>query len=245
MRAIIDGKAVEFDKGTAWKALISQPGALGVSVGGSTLSLNAPAQDGAQAHALTYADEEGRRIYERTLQLRFLAAAQKVIPGRRVRFEHSFGDGVFVRLPKTTVCLLYTSPPQQGTWTALWCVGAALPLARLADEHLRAAGQGETALLSAFLRAVLLAASAFCGLAWMAGAAALCALPAMTLACAVAGRPFAVPNAAAVARMPVAALRALLCPCLLYTSASTPPSRRRTRGPSSSRKPWPWAACGC
>ena len=33
----------------------------------------------------------------------FLAAAQKVIPGRRVRFEHSFGDGVFVRLPKTTV----------------------------------------------------------------------------------------------------------------------------------------------
>ena len=48
MRAIIDGKAVEFDKGTAWKALIKQPGALGVSVGGSTLSLNAPAQDGAQ-----------------------------------------------------------------------------------------------------------------------------------------------------------------------------------------------------
>ena len=107
---------------------------------------------------------------------------------------------------------LFAEPPQQGTWTALWCVGAALPLARLADEHLRAAGQGGTALLSAFLRAVLLAASAFCGLAWMAGAAALCALLALTLACAVAGRPFAVPNAAAVARMPVAALRALLCP---------------------------------
>ena len=63
---------------------------------------------------------------------------------------------------------LFAEPPQQGTWTALWCVGAALPLARLADEHLRAAGQGGTALLSAFLRAVLLAASAFCGLAWMA-----------------------------------------------------------------------------
>ena len=36
---------------------------------------------------------------------------------------------------------LFAEPPQQGTWTALWCVGAALPLARLADEHLRAAGQ--------------------------------------------------------------------------------------------------------
>ena len=103
MRAVIDGKAVEFDKGTPWRALVKQPGALGVSVGGSTLSLNAPARDGAQARVLTYADEEGRRIYERTLELMFLAAAQKVIPGRRVRFEHSFGDGIFVRLPKTTV----------------------------------------------------------------------------------------------------------------------------------------------
>ena len=103
MRAVIDGKTVGFDQGTPWKALIAQKGALGVSVGGTTLSLNAPAQDGAQAHALTYADEEGRRIYERTLELMFLAAAQKVIPGRRVRFEHSFGDGIFVRLPKTTV----------------------------------------------------------------------------------------------------------------------------------------------
>ena len=54
MRAVIDGKAVEFDKGTPWRALVKQPGALGVSVGGSTLSLNAPARDGAQAR-----DEDG------------------------------------------------------------------------------------------------------------------------------------------------------------------------------------------
>ena len=67
VRAEIDGRIVEFDKGTPWKALVRQPGALGVSVGGSTLSLNAPARDGAQAHALTYADEEGRHIYEHAL----------------------------------------------------------------------------------------------------------------------------------------------------------------------------------
>ena len=103
MRAQVGGKTVEFAQGTPWKELIATPGALGVSVGGSTFSLDAPAQDGVQAHVLTYADEEGRRIYERTLELMFLAAAQKVIPGRRVRFEHSFGDGIFVRLPKTTV----------------------------------------------------------------------------------------------------------------------------------------------
>ena len=103
MRAEIDGKTVEFELGTTWRELVSTPGALGVSVRGRTLSLNAPAQDGAQAHILTYADEEGRRIYERTLRLMFLAAANRVIPGRRVRFEHSFGDALFVRLPKTTV----------------------------------------------------------------------------------------------------------------------------------------------
>ena len=90
------------------------------------------------------------------------------------------------------------------------CTGTALPLARLADEHLRAAGQGETAALSALLRAALLAGGAFCGLAWLAGAAAISALVALTLACAVGGNPFAAPNAAAVARQPAAALRALL-----------------------------------
>ena len=146
------------------------------------------------------------------------AAAQEVSPSR---VRGAWTGALLASLLLALAAYLYgpavwtwllAAPPQQGTWTALWCVGAALPLARLADEHLRAAGQGETALLSAFLRAVLLAASAFCGLAWMASAAALCALLAMTLACAVAGRPFAVPNAAAVARMPVAALRALLCP---------------------------------
>ena len=146
------------------------------------------------------------------------AAAQEVSPPR---VRGAWTGALLVSLLLALAALLYgpavwtwllAAPPEQGTWTALWCVGTALPLARLSDEHLRAAGQRETAALSAFLRAVLLAASAFCGPAWMAGAAALCALLALTLACAVAGRPFAVPNAAAVARMPVATLRALLCP---------------------------------
>ncbi len=103
MRAILDGKTVEFEMGTAWKDLVEGQQALGVSVQGRTLSLATAAQDGVQAHVLTYHDEEGRRIYERTLQMVFLVAANRVIPGRRVRFEHSFGEGLFVRLPKTTV----------------------------------------------------------------------------------------------------------------------------------------------
>lgn len=97
MRAILDGKTVEFEMGTAWKDLVEGQQALGVSVQGRTLSLATAAQDGVQAHVLTYHDEEGRRIYERTLQMVFLVAANRVIPGRRVRFEHSFGEGLFVR----------------------------------------------------------------------------------------------------------------------------------------------------
>ena len=43
-------------------------GALGVSVQGRTESLNARVEEYAFARTLTYADEEGRRIYERSLQ---------------------------------------------------------------------------------------------------------------------------------------------------------------------------------
>ena len=42
MRAVLDGKTVEFTPGTAWRAVVSDPRALGVSVQGRTLSLAAP-----------------------------------------------------------------------------------------------------------------------------------------------------------------------------------------------------------
>ena len=103
MQTSIDAKTVQFEPGATWASLIEEPGALGVSVRGRTLSLREEALADVEAHVLTYRDEEGRRIYERTLQLVFLAAAERVIPGRRVRFEHSFGEALFVRLPKTTV----------------------------------------------------------------------------------------------------------------------------------------------
>ena len=77
---------------------------------------------------------------------------------------------------------------------------------------LRAAGQGETAALSAFLRALLLTGAAFCGLDWMAGAAALSAFVAMGMATAVGRAILSAPNAAAIVRMPAATPRALLYP---------------------------------
>ena len=107
---------------------------------------------------------------------------------------------------------LLAAPPPRDVWRSLWVIGATLPLARLADEDLRAAGQGETAALSAFLRALLLTGAAFCGLDWMAGAAALSAFVAMGMAAAVGRAILSAPNAAAIVRMPAATLRALLYP---------------------------------
>lgn len=71
---------------------------LGVCVQGRTYSLNDPAEEYAHARILTYADEEGRRIYERSLQLLFLTAAHRVRPDAHVRIEHSFGQGLYINL---------------------------------------------------------------------------------------------------------------------------------------------------
>ena len=71
---------------------------LGISVQGRTYSLDDPAEEYAHASVLTYADEEGRRIYERSLQLLFLTAVHRVDASKHVRIEHSFGQGIYIDL---------------------------------------------------------------------------------------------------------------------------------------------------
>lgn len=78
-------------------------GALGVLVGGRTESLIDPVREYAFARTLTYADEEGRRIYERSLQFVFLTAAHRLYPGERVRIRHSFAQGLYIDLPSVPV----------------------------------------------------------------------------------------------------------------------------------------------
>ena len=53
----------------------------------------------ASLHPLTIADEEGRRIYERSLRFVMLLAISRLYPGQRVRIEYSVAQGVYVRLP--------------------------------------------------------------------------------------------------------------------------------------------------
>ncbi len=100
MKLKLNGKDVECPGGTTYLELIREnglaEGALGVAIKGATISLCAEAEGGAEARIVTYGEEEGRRIYERTLQFVLLAAVKRVMPDARVRIEHSFGQGLYV-----------------------------------------------------------------------------------------------------------------------------------------------------
>ena len=105
MRLKLNGQEIECAGGTTWQALLRElPPAeparqpLGISVQGRTYSLAEIAEGGADARTITYFDEEGRRIYERSLQFLFLAALRREYPEARARIEHSYGQGLYIRI---------------------------------------------------------------------------------------------------------------------------------------------------
>ena len=67
---------------------------LAVQAGGLPEGLSLPAEG--DAAALTYRDEEGRRVYERSLRFVLLLAASRILPGAHLRIENSYGSGVLV-----------------------------------------------------------------------------------------------------------------------------------------------------
>ena len=101
----LDGYEISCNEGISWQEAVGlmpekrrplRP--LGVSVLGRTYSLRDPAEEYAHAKILTLRDEEGRRIYERSLQLLFITAAHRVDASARVRIEHSYGHGLYIGL---------------------------------------------------------------------------------------------------------------------------------------------------
>lgn len=96
------------DGSEQWRDLLKKlpdggAGALGVCIQGRTYSLAAQVEEYAYARILTYADEEGRRIYERSLQFLFLAAVGRLYPDACVRIEHSFGQGLYISVSGVAV----------------------------------------------------------------------------------------------------------------------------------------------
>lgn len=74
-------------------------GTLAALSGGIVVELNDPVRLDCNLSPLTLADEEGRRIYERSLRFVMLLALRRLYPAAQVRIEYSVGYGVFVRLP--------------------------------------------------------------------------------------------------------------------------------------------------
>ena len=104
MTIIIDGRPLEAQESAQYRDLMparypEQPRrALGVSVRGKTLPLNARAEEGVEAETLTYLDEEGARIYERSVRFVLLLAIRELYPEARVRMENTTQTGLYARL---------------------------------------------------------------------------------------------------------------------------------------------------
>ncbi|MBQ7138804.1 MAG: nucleoside kinase [Clostridia bacterium] len=74
-------------------------GVLAVQQGGRVLELTDIVTRDGELHPLTLRDEEGRRIYERSLRFVLLLAFRRLMPGQRVRIEYSVGGGVYLHTP--------------------------------------------------------------------------------------------------------------------------------------------------
>ncbi|MFH1512638.1 MAG: nucleoside kinase [Bacillota bacterium] len=72
--------------------------ALCVMRGGDSLSLNEPLRESCVLKPLTYHNEEGRRVYERSLRFLLLLAMRRLFPQKRVRILNSVGYGVYLRV---------------------------------------------------------------------------------------------------------------------------------------------------
>ena len=104
----LNGIEMECTGSERWQDLLERlpdggAGALGVCIQGRTYSLAAAVEEYAYARILTYADEEGRRIYERSLQLLFLTAVSHLYPGAHVRIQHSFGQGLYIDMEHAVI----------------------------------------------------------------------------------------------------------------------------------------------
>ena len=98
------GVTREMEQGTAVIAClhalgVESAGVLAVQQGGRVLELTDSLTRAGEIRLLTLADEEGRRIYERSLRFVLLLAFRHLMPGQQVRIEYSVGGGVFLHTP--------------------------------------------------------------------------------------------------------------------------------------------------
>ncbi len=104
MKFIYQNQSVEMEAGsTVMQCLhaldVPMAGVLAVQMGGRVLELTDAVSHGGVIVPLTLKDEEGRRIYERSLRFVLLLAFRRLMPGQAVSIEYSVGGGVFLHTP--------------------------------------------------------------------------------------------------------------------------------------------------
>lgn len=98
----VDGVSRFYEPGTDAGAIFDalypnrKPRPLGATLNGRVRPLNWAPEGDCALVLIDYTHEEGRRIYERSLRFLFLLAVSDVLPGVRVRIEHSVGYGLYI-----------------------------------------------------------------------------------------------------------------------------------------------------
>ncbi|NCB36920.1 MAG: hypothetical protein EOM58_12870, partial [Clostridia bacterium] len=99
------GQTAAFPQGTTVKEALDQlyvdesgPGLLCALRGGECLELDAKLTQDAELRGLDYRDEEGRRVYERSLRFLLLLSMKRLFPEKRIRILNSVGYGVYLRV---------------------------------------------------------------------------------------------------------------------------------------------------
>ena len=104
IRVTVEGKTAELMSGAtlleALRALLA-PSRVGNVLcalrGGVCMELSEPLTADCELTPITYRDEEGRRVYERTLRFLFLLSAKRLYPKLRIRMLNSVGHGLYIR----------------------------------------------------------------------------------------------------------------------------------------------------
>ena len=109
MNIKIEGKSAELISGKGLYSYISELGLdsddlrlkpLAAMLGGEIFNLSFVPKRECEFRLIRYSDDEGRRVYERTLRFVLILAVRRLLPSARVIVQYSMGQGVFITISK-------------------------------------------------------------------------------------------------------------------------------------------------
>ncbi len=105
MNVAVEGKNIDITAGESILCALRRAGTdfsnpaekpVAAMIGGEVFNLNYTPKRECSIRLLRYGDDEGRRVYERTLQFVLIIAVRKLFPGARLVTRYSAGDGLYI-----------------------------------------------------------------------------------------------------------------------------------------------------